>query len=67
VTVRHALSGQKMGVDCLSIDGFECGSSVTRSPHSADRAGAGHPGEDDIGGLVLVSRLWMRILEADTT
>ncbi|KAK8854730.1 hypothetical protein IAR55_003469 [Kwoniella newhampshirensis] len=29
---------QKMGVDVLSIDGFEC---------------AGHPGEDDIGGLVL--------------
>ena len=29
-----------MGVDVLSIDGFEC---------------AGHPGEDDIGGLVLVS------------
>ncbi len=24
VTIRHALSGQKMGVDCLSIDGFEC-------------------------------------------
>ena len=29
-----------MGVDMLSIDGFEC---------------AGHPGEEDIGGLVLVS------------
>ncbi|KAK4687991.1 NADH:quinone reductase (non-electrogenic), partial [Tremellales sp. Uapishka_1] len=41
VTIRHALSGQKMGVDCLSIDGFEC---------------AGHPGEDDIGGLVLLAR-----------
>ena len=40
MTIRHALSGQKMGVDCLSIDGFEC---------------AGHPGEEDIGGLVLVS------------
>lgn len=22
--VRHALSSQRMGVDCLSIDGFEC-------------------------------------------
>lgn len=32
---------QKLGVDCLSIDGFEC---------------AGHPGEDDIGGLVLLAR-----------
>ncbi|WVW85555.1 hypothetical protein I302_107593 [Kwoniella bestiolae CBS 10118] len=41
VTVKHALSGQKMGVDVLSIDGFEC---------------AGHPGEDDIGGIVLLAR-----------
>ncbi|OCF57505.1 2-nitropropane dioxygenase [Kwoniella mangroviensis CBS 10435] len=41
VTVKHALSGQKMGVDMLSIDGFEC---------------AGHPGEDDIGGIVLLAR-----------
>jgi hypothetical protein len=24
VTIRHALSAEKMGVDCLSIDGFEC-------------------------------------------
>lgn len=39
--VRHALSSQKLGVDCLSIDGFEC---------------AGHPGEQDIGGLVLMAR-----------
>lgn len=38
-SVRHALSAQKMGVDAISIDGFEC---------------AGHPGEDDIGGLVLI-------------
>jgi nitronate monooxygenase len=37
-----------MGVDCLSIDGFEC---------------AGHPGEDDIGGLVLV-RLVLHFLAA---
>ncbi|ODN87440.1 2-nitropropane dioxygenase [Cryptococcus wingfieldii CBS 7118] len=41
VTVKHALSGQKMGVDMLSIDGFEC---------------AGHPGEEDIGGVVLLAR-----------
>ncbi|KAJ3307012.1 hypothetical protein HDV03_003339 [Kappamyces sp. JEL0829] len=39
--VRHALSAEKMGVDMVSIDGFEC---------------AGHPGEDDIGGLVLLAR-----------
>jgi NAD(P)H-dependent flavin oxidoreductase YrpB (nitropropane dioxygenase family) len=39
VTVRHALSAERHGVDAVSIDGFEC---------------AGHPGEDDIGGLVLI-------------
>jgi NAD(P)H-dependent flavin oxidoreductase YrpB (nitropropane dioxygenase family) len=38
-SVRHALSAQRMGVDVVSIDGFEC---------------AGHPGEDDVGGLVLI-------------
>lgn len=37
--VRHAISAQRMGVDIISIDGFEC---------------AGHPGEDDIPGLVLI-------------
>ncbi len=37
--VRHALSAERMGVDAISIDGFEC---------------AGHPGEDDIGGLILI-------------
>ena len=39
VTVRHALSAERNGVDIVSIDSFEC---------------AGHPGEDDIGGLVLI-------------
>jgi NADH:quinone reductase (non-electrogenic) len=38
-TVRHALSAERNGVDLVSIDGFEC---------------AGHPGEDDIPGLVLI-------------
>ncbi len=38
-SVRHALSAERMGVDVISIDGFEC---------------AGHPGEDDIPGLVLI-------------
>lgn len=38
-SVRHALSAEKHGVDIIAIDGFEC---------------AGHPGEDDIGGLVLI-------------
>ncbi len=36
--VRHALSAERHGVDIISIDGLEC---------------AGHPGEDDVGGLVL--------------
>jgi len=39
VAVRHALKAQSVGVDAVSIDGFEC---------------AGHPGEDDIPGLVLI-------------
>ena len=38
-TVRHALSAERSGVDIVSIDGFEC---------------AGHPGEDDVPGLVLI-------------
>ena len=37
--VRHALSAERNGVDVISIDGFEC---------------AGHPGEDDIPGLILI-------------
>ncbi|KAJ7675883.1 putative 2-Nitropropane dioxygenase [Mycena polygramma] len=40
-TIRHAKSAARLGVDVLSIDGFEC---------------AGHPGEEDIGGLVLLAR-----------
>ncbi|MFD0149544.1 NAD(P)H-dependent flavin oxidoreductase [Streptomyces sp. NPDC055721] len=39
VAVRHAVKAQKLGVDAVSIDGFEC---------------AGHPGEEDIPGLVLI-------------
>jgi NAD(P)H-dependent flavin oxidoreductase YrpB (nitropropane dioxygenase family) len=38
-SVRHALSAEAAGVDVISIDGFEC---------------AGHPGEDDLPGLVLI-------------
>lgn len=38
-SVRHALSAERLGVDAISIDGFEC---------------AGHPGEDDVPGLVLI-------------
>ena len=39
IAVRHALTAERIGVDAISIDGFEC---------------AGHPGEDDIPGLVLI-------------
>lgn len=39
VSVRHAVKAEKLGVDAVSIDGFEC---------------AGHPGEDDVPGLVLI-------------
>lgn len=38
-SVRHALKAQSIGVDAISIDGFEC---------------AGHPGEDDVPGLILI-------------
>lgn len=38
-SVRHALKAQELGVQIVSIDGFEC---------------AGHPGEDDVPGLVLI-------------
>ena len=38
-SVRHGVKAQAVGVDGISIDGFEC---------------AGHPGEDDIPGLVLI-------------
>src|ERR1700710_1512554 len=38
-SVRHSLSAERKGVDVISIDGFEC---------------AGHPGEDDIPGLILI-------------
>jgi NAD(P)H-dependent flavin oxidoreductase YrpB (nitropropane dioxygenase family) len=38
-SVRHAVSSQSYGVHAVSIDGFEC---------------AGHPGEDDVPGLVLI-------------
>ena len=38
-TARHALKAQHIGVDMVSIDGFEC---------------AGHTGEEDIPGLILI-------------
>lgn len=36
--IKHALKAQKAGCDMIVADGFEC---------------AGHPGEDDIGSIVL--------------
>ncbi|MEU6273709.1 nitronate monooxygenase family protein [Streptomyces populi] len=38
-SVRHAVKAEEIGVDAVSIDGFEC---------------AGHSGEDDVPGLVLI-------------
>jgi nitronate monooxygenase len=38
-SVRHSVKAEKIGCDAVSIDGFEC---------------AGHPGEDDIPGLILI-------------
>ncbi len=38
-SVRHAVTAARMGVDVISIDGFEC---------------AGHPGEDDVSLTVLL-------------
>lgn len=38
-SVRHALKAQSLGVDAVIIDGFEC---------------AGHPGQDDVPGMVLI-------------
>lgn len=45
-SVRHALKAQAVGVAAVSIDGFEC---------------AGHPGEDDIPGLVLIPAATARL------
>jgi nitronate monooxygenase len=38
-SVRHSVSAARLGVDVISIDGFEC---------------AGHPGEDDVTLMVLL-------------
>ncbi|AQA21610.1 nitronate monooxygenase [Rhodococcus sp. MTM3W5.2] len=45
-SVRHALKAEQVGVDAVSIDGFEC---------------AGHPGEDDVPGLVLIPAATRRV------
>ncbi len=38
-SVRHSVKAETLGCDAVSVDGFEC---------------AGHPGEDDIPGLILL-------------
>ncbi len=38
-SLRHAVKAETIGCDAIAIDGFEC---------------AGHPGEDDVPGLVLI-------------
>jgi nitronate monooxygenase len=40
-SIHHAKKAEELGCSAVSIDGFEC---------------AGHPGEDDIPGLVLIPR-----------
>lgn len=39
-SVRHALKAERIGIDCISIDGFEC---------------AGRPGDGDVPGLILIA------------
>ncbi|MER7279568.1 nitronate monooxygenase [Dactylosporangium sp. NPDC000244] len=45
-SVRHALKAESLGVHAVSIDGFEC---------------AGHPGEDDVPGLILIAAAARRL------
>lgn len=45
-SVRHAVKAQDLGVDAVSIDGFEA---------------AGHPGEDDIPNLILIAATAARL------
>jgi nitronate monooxygenase len=40
-SIKHALTAERLGADCISMDGFEC---------------AGHPGEDDVGNYVLLAK-----------
>src|SRR5271168_452022 len=40
-SVRHSLKAESVGVDAISVDGFECG---------------GHPGEDDVPNFILLPR-----------
>lgn len=46
VAVRHSLAAERMGVDAISVDGLEC---------------AGHPGEDDVPGLILIPAVSQKV------
>lgn len=46
VSVRHALTAQRLGADFISIDGLEC---------------AGHPGEVDVGNWVLLAQCQQKL------
>lgn len=72
VSIRHALSAEKYGVDIISLDGMECGEfcliiSIVfycmavfwfcqSQDHVFHVVSAGHPGEDDVGNFVLQAR-----------
>ncbi|KAJ3316828.1 hypothetical protein HDU93_004260, partial [Gonapodya sp. JEL0774] len=45
-SIRHAKTAIRIGADVISVDGFEC---------------AGHPGEDDIGGLILLCKAFKEL------
>lgn len=45
-SVRHSLKAEKIGVDAVSVDGFEC---------------AGHPGEEDVTNLVLLPAVFSKV------
>ena len=62
VTIRHALSAEKLGVDIISLDGFECAGKksflffiliLVIHPGNCQK---GHPGEADVGNFVLQAR-----------
>ena len=63
--IRHCLSAQRNGVDWLSVDGFEVGDSFRSKCRNwsgwlcqfvQPQQCAGHPGEDDVPGLILLPK-----------
>lgn len=44
--IRHGQTAAKMGVDMISVDGFEC---------------AGHPGEADVGNWILLAQAYKEL------